>query len=134
LYVSHEKWEEAINDFSAIIDLHAKYLNVDVSEDEAFFNRGMALLKLQKFEEALSDFSQTIELNPNRFFSYYYRGATLLEPFQRYEEAVQDFAKCIESGIKEAEVFEKRGKALIHLKRFEEAEKDFEMARSLKHQ
>ena len=75
-------FEQAISDFSKAIEL-------DPSEADAHYNRGLAYGELHRVGEAIADFEKAIELDANHAHAYYRRGLALAE-HRRIAEATAD--------------------------------------------
>ncbi|HEY3761774.1 MAG TPA: tetratricopeptide repeat protein [Verrucomicrobiae bacterium] len=58
-YYSQNDFQGAISDFTKAIELHT-----DPQEDDIFFARGNAEMRLNDFRGAIADFTKTIKLNP----------------------------------------------------------------------
>lgn len=62
LFLSQEKYDEAIKDCSKAIDLHPHYL-------KAVLRRAELYEKVEKLEEALADYQRMIELDPSHYIA-----------------------------------------------------------------
>ncbi len=97
---------------------------------EAYYNRGVASLRLNRLDEALADFNKSIELNPkdpdawtNRGLVYYRLGRT--------QEALFDFNKALVLDDLNGQAYNNRGLVYLKLGRTAEAEEDLKKAARL---
>lgn len=119
-----EMYEEAIEDFSAAIEL-------DPEEAWAYFFRGDAYEMLEMYEIAIKDYSQAIKIDPHGTF-FAGRG-DLYRKIEKYEEAIKDFTVAISILEKEQENTElknnlriERGKTYFFNGQYDEAISDFD--------
>jgi len=87
LFEKDNKYDEAIKDYSAAIQLTPNYFN-------ALHNRALMLQKKGNYNEALSDFSKAIALRPDSVNVLVNR-ANLLLNLKRNEEAIKDYNQAI---------------------------------------
>ena len=66
-----ERYEEALADFSRVIELSPE------DAASAFADRGETFRLMERYEEALADFSRAIELDPEYAWPIASRGQTL---------------------------------------------------------
>ena len=143
--------DQAIADFTKVIELIPKYLDLDnkISDSEkkklgktisdtryayAYLNRGRAYCKNGKFDEAISDFTKAIEIYPSLDAAYRERG--IARRYRKdFDQAVADFTKIIESNTKEgsdkpihAEAYLDRGIAYREKGELDKAISDFNKA------
>lgn len=116
-----EMYEEAIEDFSAAIEL-------DPEEAWAYFFRGCAYEMLEMYEIAIKDYSQAIKIDPHGTF-FAERG-DLYRKIEKYEEAIKDYtiANRMEEYLWN---YIGRGYAYAHLENNDSAIKDFTVAISI---
>ena len=95
-------------------------LSLDQFCAEAFYSRGMILIKRQELDKALTDFNRAIELNP--FFAYVYndRGDVFFK-HKQFDKAIEDFNKAIELDSRLTIAYENRSSGYIKLKQYERA-------------
>lgn len=116
-----EMYEEAIEDFSAAIEL-------DPEEAWAYFFRGDAYEMLEMYEIAIKDYSQAIKIDPHGTF---FAGCgDLYRKIEKYEEAIKDYtiANRMEEYLWN---YIGRGYAYAHLENYDSAIKDFTVAISI---
>ena len=65
------KYQEAIQDFSRIIEINPKFT-------KAYYGRGLAKFDLGNKEEAIADYTQALAINPNYIDAYLARGIAKL--------------------------------------------------------
>jgi tetratricopeptide (TPR) repeat protein len=124
-YFQMERYEEALADFTRIIELAPDELNPD---DVLYFAiRGEIYLRMERYEEALADFDQAIELKPDDAWAIADRGETCIQ-MERYEEALADLNQAIELDPDYAWAFVCRGVTHRLMGRYEEALADFNRA------
>lgn len=119
-----QKYEDAVFYFS-------KYLDVNSGNNEAYYYRGYARLKLKDYKLAINDFNQAIKKGSDDFEVYFYRGNAyyLSNDFQN---ALSDYTKAIGLSPTLPELYYNRGYANYKLNNFTKAVSDWEKAISLK--
>src|SRR6202011_358241 len=84
-------------------------------------NEGINHHRANRYEEALTAYDQAIRLNPNFFYTYYYKGNTLRH-LKRYEEALTAYDQSIRLNPNYADdAYYNKGNALREIKRYKEA-------------
>lgn len=73
-WLDRAQTEVQIGDDEAAIATYTRILQQQPDRETAYFNRGMAYLRLENWQAALADFSDAIALNPNSTQAYYQRG------------------------------------------------------------
>jgi len=129
-----------------------------LSEEEAYYHRGIVLGEQDKIDSAIASLTQAIEINPDRSDFYYQRGKIQLQQ-QAFQSATADFQRVldIDSTHQKAELSAKllpahqkayettslldqqpsdslyleRGKAWLEMGRYRRAYDDFDQARQL---
>jgi tetratricopeptide (TPR) repeat protein len=109
------RYEEAIDPLSMAIELNPGLI-------KAYYYRGITYVKLGDDQKAMKDFDKAIELDPKFAKAYYCRGL-LYGPL-----GVKDFDKAIDLNPKFENAYASRGYAYLHLKDYQKAIKDFDMA------
>ncbi len=94
---------------------------------EAWYNKGVSLLRLKRYEKATVCFDKVIRLKPNDADAWHGKGAALFE-LERYEEAIACFGEAIRLEPDLAEAWYNKGTALAGLERYEEAISCFDEA------
>lgn len=77
-YLKTEQIEEAIKDFSRVIDLNNQNIR-------AHYYRGITYLIKEKHEKAISDLDRTIELKPDHGAAFFARGTAYAQTGNDYE-------------------------------------------------
>lgn len=77
------RYEEAIKDFSIIIEADAKNIH-------AYLQRGFSYVLLKDFTHAIEDFSTVIQLEPEHEWAYISRGGAYNKLLE-YNKAIDDF-------------------------------------------
>jgi tetratricopeptide (TPR) repeat protein len=96
--------EKNTNDTKQAVELYTKAIQLNPNYTEAYFNRGIALVKLLDYSDAVDDFSKTIELNPKYKIAYFYRGCYKIYAKQDKDSACADLQKAFEMGYKKKRV------------------------------
>ena len=76
------------------VDLYNKIIAVDPHNYLAFFNRGIALMRMEKFQESKASFQQCILVNPYYVSAHYFLGYLALEE-GLLPEAMMSYATCL---------------------------------------
>ena len=87
--------------------------------------KGNEAVKSKDYSEAVYHYTNSINLDPNEPFTYANRAMAYLKQ-KLYTNAAHDATKAIELKPGYLKAHHRRGKALTHLERFEEAIKDFQ--------
>lgn len=72
-------------------------IEIDKNNAEAWYNKGVTLVRLDKFFDAIDCFDKAIEINPNYADAWRGKGIAL-ELTGRYPEAQQNYEKARELG------------------------------------
>ncbi|MCL4862572.1 MAG: tetratricopeptide repeat protein [Caldilineaceae bacterium] len=154
-YNAQNKWEEAIVDFTKVIELRPDlaaiaYYNLgvvykaqnkpeaaiteyttaiafDPSLVLAYNNRCAAYVSLIKPDEAIADCDKAIELQPENAIAFNLRGNAHFV-LRKLDSAIIDFNRAIELEPRFAAAYSNRGNAYANLNRSEEAIADFNKA------
>ena len=97
---------------------------------EAYYNRGLAKVKLERYEEAIADYDEAIHQQPDYSEAYNNRGAAK-SSLERYEEAIVDYNEAIRLKPNDAAAYNSRGVAKVELGLINQARQDFEKAQDL---
>lgn len=95
-------------------------LKINQNFYEAWYNRAIALAKLDKYEDALLCYDQAISLQSNKYEPLYNKG-NLLVRLQRYEQALTYYDKTLALKPDIAEAWHNKAAVLAKLQRDEEA-------------
>ena len=98
---NNAKYEEALTDFSAIIQL-------DGSHKNAILQRGFCQVLLKNFSAAIADFSTVIASDPTHQWAYISRGGAY-NKMNEYQKAIADFDEAIRLKPEDAEAYNNRG-------------------------
>jgi tetratricopeptide (TPR) repeat protein/predicted Ser/Thr protein kinase len=121
LYFNQKELERAAADFGSAIALKPEQYN-------AYLNLAQVLLAQGQFEKAAEQLKTALRLGPPaQVVAGYHleRGRNLLR-HRRYEEAIQACAAALELAPQQPLPCEVRGRALLALGRYEQAEKSFD--------
>ena len=116
-------YEKAIENYDKAIELNPNY-------EEAWYNKGVRLGKLERHEEAIECHDKAIELKPNDEEAWYGKGFELGES-ERHEEAIECYDKAIELNPNYEEAWYSKGVDLEKLGRKDEAKLCFQKAKEL---
>ena len=117
---AENNYQQAIDYFNKTIFLNPKYT-------ESYFNKGLALFKLNKLEEAIICYDKAIQLNPNFFQALCGKGI-VLNKLNRYHEAIENYNKAIQLKPDYVEAWSNKGLTLDDLKQYEEALNHYDKA------
>jgi len=115
-----QNYEDAIFYFS-------KYLENNLNDNEAYFYRGYARLKLKEYKLAILDFSMTIGNGTDNYESFFYRGNAYYY-LSDYTNSVKDYTSAILLAPEFAELYYNRGYANYKIKSFSSAIDDWNTA------
>jgi tetratricopeptide (TPR) repeat protein len=153
IYANARKFEQAIDDFTAAINVapesaycyfHRGLAKIELTrvdegiadltraleldpKPQGFIKRGEVYFSLEKLDLALADFSKALEVDPEQRTARFRRGA-VLQAMGRDQEALADYTQLIDDGVKPAELFHRRGLVFRKLKDWSAAKADYEMA------
>lgn len=74
-------------EYTKAIASYDKALEITPDDDEAWYNRGIALRKLGRLEDAIASFDKALEIKPDKHIAWYNRG-NVLDDLGRLEEAI----------------------------------------------
>ena len=97
---------------------------------EAYYNRGVARMRLNQLDGALADFNKSIELNPKDPDAWTNRGLDTTG-LGKPDDAVSDFSKAVELDDLNGQAYSNRGLVYLKLGRTAEAEEDLKKAARL---
>ena len=118
------EYEEAIKAYGRVIALDPRFA-------DAYYNRGVAKIRLKEFREAIEDFDKAIALKPDDIFCYLNRGVAK-DQIEEFREAIKDFDEAIDLDPEYPYSYVNRGIAKAKLGEHEEAVTDFDEAIDLK--
>ena len=102
-------------------------IKYDVNNSSAYYNRGLAYLKLNENEEAHNDFKKTTELNPGHQ-KVYFKFGNLLYKMKLKDEAIKQFEKAFELNQNDKLSINNKGKCLKDQKKYKEALECFDQS------
>jgi tetratricopeptide (TPR) repeat protein/uncharacterized membrane protein len=120
----HERYEEAISDYTKAIELNP-------TSALAYHNRAYAYRNKQDYDNAIADYSQALQLDAHvckciynaRGVAYLYKGV--------FDKAITDFTKAIEVNPHDGKIYQNRGNAYLALNVYENAIVDYTKALEL---
>ena len=121
----------ALGQLDSSVVMFGSALDINPNAGRTYYNRAVALVRLQRAEEALGDLERAqallgnadVNLHPTRGDAY------LL--LQRYREAANEYDRAIEGGVRNATIYNNRGIARWNLGDQAGAEADIAEARRL---
>ena len=105
-----------------------KAIEINPSDADAYYNRGVAYGHKGQHDKAISDYSKAIEINPRHAFAYYNRGLIYGKHKGQHEQAISDFTKAIEIDSRHADAYYNRGTAYGHKGQHDKAISDYSRA------
>jgi Tfp pilus assembly protein PilF len=106
-------------------------LKLQPDNAEAFFNRGLALHKLDRLDDAVASYDRALALKHDYAEAFYNRGHAL-HAQNRLDEALASYDRAVALRPGAADAFNNRGNTLLELKRLDEALASYERAIALK--
>jgi tetratricopeptide (TPR) repeat protein len=104
-----------------------KAIEINPSDADAYYNRGVAYGHKGQYDEAISDYTKAIEMNSRHADAYYNRGTAYGHKGQ-HDKAISDFTKAIEINPRYAEAYYKRGYSYGEKGQFDQAIADYSKA------
>jgi tetratricopeptide (TPR) repeat protein len=102
------------------IENYDKAIEVNPNYEEAWYNKGNELSKLERHAEAIECYDKAIELNPNDDDAWYNKGNEFGK-LERHGEAIACYDKAIELNHNYEKAWYNKGNELGELERHEEA-------------
>ena len=118
------EYKGAIRDYDRVLE-------IDPDFADAYYNRGVAKVRLREFQEAIEDFDKAIDSKPDDIFCYLNRGVAK-DQIKEFQEAIEDFDKAIDLDPKYPYSYVNRAIANAKLGEHKEAVEDFDKAIDLK--
>lgn len=119
-YYQDEKYKEAINSYSKVIELEPE-------SSDAYVNRGVAYAKLEQRDMSMKDYNKAIELDPDDIDAYFNR-AISYDFLGQADAAIKDYTKAIEIDSSYARAYVNRATVYSDLGQFDEAINDCNQA------
>ncbi|MCX6287023.1 MAG: tetratricopeptide repeat protein [Bacteroidetes bacterium] len=119
-YTKQGKWNDAITDFTKVIEMDPQY-------SWGYSDRGVAYQNTSQWEKSLDDFSKAIALNKNDSDAFLSRGVSY-GVLRNYRMAIEDFSKTIELTPKNSKAYSNRGLTYMNLGFVDSAIKDYSKA------
>ncbi len=118
-----DDFDQALEDFSRVIELNPKSPFSYQSRSLAYFNTG-------RYNEAITDFTRAIQLDPGYVYAYIYRSDAYFR-LSLYDHAIADYEKLMELNPEDIYIYFHRGLAYFYNSNYEKAEIDFEQCLEL---
>jgi tetratricopeptide (TPR) repeat protein len=119
-YTSLEQWDNAINDFTRVIEMNPKY-------GWGYIDRGVAYQHTGQWDKSIDDFSKAIEINAEDFDAYAGR-ALSYGVLGQFDKAIVDFSKTIQINPKYSKGYSNRGLTYANLGFLDKAIADYSKA------
>jgi tetratricopeptide (TPR) repeat protein len=84
IYVTLNKYTEAITDYSSFIDINS-------NDQLIYYSRGRLYTEIQQISKAIADYSKAIEIHP-LYINAYYNRANVYQQIGKFEEAICDYS------------------------------------------
>ncbi|WP_414572723.1 tetratricopeptide repeat protein [Nostoc sp. CCY 9925] len=101
-------------EYTNAIASYNQILEVNNSDADLYYKRGLALYQIGDYEQAIADYSQAIQINMNDAKSYNKRGLSLYQ-IGRLQEAINDYTQAIRINPNLAVAYKNRAEARSHL-------------------
>ena len=118
-----DRFDQALEDFSRVIELNPK-------SPFSYQSRSLAYFKTGRYNEAITDFTRAIQLDPGYVYAYIYRSDAYFR-LGLYDHAIADYEKLMELNSEDTYIYFNRGLAYFYNSKFEKAESDFEQCLEL---
>ena len=118
-------------EYEKAVKTYDRAIALDPDFADAYYNRGVAKVRLKEFQEAIKDFDKAIELKPDDIFCYLNRGVAK-DQIKEFREAIKDFDEAIDLDPEYPYSYVNRGIAKAKLGEHKEAVADFDKAIDLK--
>ncbi|ABW27951.1 tetratricopeptide repeat protein [Acaryochloris marina] len=114
-------------DYRSAIASYDKALEFKPDDDQAWYNRGIALRQLGRLEEAIASYDKALEFKPDDDQAWYNRGIALHQ-LGRFEEAITSYDKALAFKPDDAMTLLNRGNAFLQLRKYKDGFQSFEKA------
>ncbi|MBD2502246.1 tetratricopeptide repeat protein [Anabaena azotica] len=104
----------AQGEYTTSVKNYTQALQLNSSDAELYYKRGLAYYQLGDYEAAIADYSQAINMNPHDAKSYHKRGLALSQ-IAAYEAAIADYTQAIKINPHAAMAYRNRAEARSHL-------------------
>jgi clan AA aspartic protease (TIGR02281 family) len=122
-FIEAQRFIDAANDFSAVINLNPSIAGYYDNRQNAYRSAG-------RFQDALNDANNAIRLAPT--YSFVYRGrGSVYNDMGQYSVALSDYTQAIQISPGDGGLFIDRGKIFVRMGRLQEAISDFSHALEL---
>lgn len=101
-------------EYTASINNYTQALQLNASDAELYYKRGLAYYQLGDYEAAIADYSQAINMNLHDAKSYHKRGLAFYQ-LAAYEAAIEDYTQAIKINPHAAVAYRNRAEARSHL-------------------
>ncbi|HEY9800654.1 MAG TPA: tetratricopeptide repeat protein [Leptolyngbyaceae cyanobacterium] len=104
----------AQGEYTGSINNYTQALQLNSSDAELYYKRGLAYYQLGDYEAAIADYSQAININLHDAKLYHKRGLALSQ-IAAYEAAIEDYTQAIRINPHVAVTYRNRAEARSHL-------------------
>lgn len=95
-------------------------LEIELEEKEVWFERGIALYRMDKYKDAIKSFNKVLEIDPNYIWAWFNKGIAFYN-LKEYRLALECFDQVLEIDSEYEDAWFSKGSALIKLEKFEQA-------------
>jgi len=113
MYDVSGKSQDAIDIYTSILENE----NIEDSQEESHFQRGLCHMDLDNYKEAISDFTESLILNPDSVRYFESRGEAF-ENLSLYDSAILDYSRAIELSPTKANNYFNRGNIYAKLNQY----------------
>jgi tetratricopeptide (TPR) repeat protein len=122
LIQGNEKFDR--KDYKGAIEDYTQVIRLNPSNDDAYFSRGTAHIKLKNYQQAIADFTQVLRIAPNDAEAYFRRG-NAHSALKEDQKAIEDYTQVIRLNPKDDVAYFKRGIARALLRDPQKAIEDY---------
>jgi tetratricopeptide (TPR) repeat protein len=130
-YLSQANELLEMGNYPDAIAAYDKVLKLKDDSDKIWYQRGMALGRVQQYEDAIASLDRALEINPERT-EIWWQKAHFLTASSRYENALHCFEQVKAKDPNNYQIWRDRSVPLMKLGRYEEAETSLKRAVNLK--
>jgi tetratricopeptide (TPR) repeat protein len=115
------------NTYESDIKIQDEALRIDLQNESAWTNKGLALYNLTKYDEAITAYDKAIGINPRNSKAWTNKGLALYS-LNKYDEELAAYNKAIEINPQDIDAWTHKGLALYSLNKYDEALASYDKA------